>query len=60
MLNELRYSYIYLGYNVKGVNFRKTDIFFAIYEKVLSIFPKRYRKVVARYLISSISVMLIK
>lgn len=60
MLTDLKYSNFHTRWHRKGIDLRLPYYYFSMCEQVLSIFPKRYIKIVAKYLIPSVFGVAIK
>ncbi len=60
MLNDLNYSGLHTRWRGKGIDFRLPYGYFALVEKIIGLFPKKYTKKIAFYLIPSLYGVAIK
>lgn len=54
MLMEIGYSSFWTFWNAKGIDLRVPYAYFAICEKMLSLFPKKYTRIISKYLMPSL------
>jgi SAM-dependent methyltransferase len=60
ILTDLKYSGFHTRWHGKGIDLRLPYKYFAMCEQILGLFPKRYIKKVAKYLIPSLYVVAVK
>jgi SAM-dependent methyltransferase len=60
MLTDLKYSKFCARWHAKGIDLRMPYTYFVMCEQILGLFPKRYTKVAAKYLIPSLYGVAIK
>jgi hypothetical protein len=60
MLTDLKYAKFCTRWHAKGIDLRMPYTYFAMCETILGLFPKRYIKAAAKYLIPSLYGVAIK